>query len=53
MVDFKRFFSAALRQVLARYQAARIEADSHGLRLFNSPPPVKKQLVLLPPPSRT
>jgi hypothetical protein len=47
MDNFKRFFRATLRQVQARYQAARIEADGHGLRLHNSPPPVRRRLVML------
>jgi hypothetical protein len=52
MGQFKAKFRTALQQVLARYTAARIEVDGHGLRLFNSPPPVTKRLVMLPPKSR-
>jgi hypothetical protein len=52
MGQFKAKFRAALRQVLARYQAARIEVDGRGLRLHNSPPPVTKRLVALSPQSR-
>ena len=47
MTDFKRIFRTALRQVQARYMAARIDLDSGGMRLHNSPPPVTKRLVLL------
>lgn len=51
MNNFKPKFRTALRQVLARYQTARVEVDGHGMRLFNSPPPVTKRLVILPPKS--
>jgi hypothetical protein len=51
MIDFRRKFRATLRQVQARYKAARIETDGYGMRLHNSPPPVTKRLVLLPPKS--
>src|SRR5271168_5207651 len=47
MSDFKKKFRAALRQVHARYKTARIEIDSYGMRLLNSPPPVAKRLVSL------
>jgi hypothetical protein len=48
MRDFRRFFGVALRQVHCRYKAAKFEIDGHGMRLFNSPPPVTKRLVQLP-----
>ena len=48
MGHFKSKFRTALVQVLARYKAARIEIDSHGMTLHNSPPPVSKRLVSLP-----
>lgn len=51
MSDFKPVFRVALRQVQARYKAARIEIDGYGMRLHNSPPPVAKRLVMLPPKS--
>lgn len=51
MTHFKPVFRVALRQVLARYKAARIEIDAFGMRLHNSPPPVAKRLALLPPKS--
>lgn len=47
MIDFKRKFLFALRQVQARYKGARIEVDECGIRLHNSPPPVAKRLVQL------
>jgi hypothetical protein len=53
MSNFKGPFRTALQQVLTRYDAARIEVDDHGLRLLNSPPPVTKRLVMLPPKSPT
>jgi len=47
MDNFKHYFRVAVGQVLAFYPAAKIEADGRGLTLFNSPPPVKKRLVLV------
>jgi hypothetical protein len=44
---FKQKFGTALRQVTARYQAARVELDGQGLRLFNSHPPVTKRVVMI------
>jgi Plasmid encoded RepA protein len=49
MSHFKPKFRIALRQVLTRYKAARIDLDSGGMRLHHSPPPVTKRLVMLPP----
>jgi Plasmid encoded RepA protein len=48
---FKPAFRKALRQVQTRYKAARVELDEHGMKLLNSPPPVTKRLVMLPPKS--
>ena len=48
MDHFKAAFRKALRQVVARYLAARIDEDGHGLTLRHSPPPVLKSTVLLP-----
>ena len=48
MNKFKEVFRVALRQVLARYQNARLDADEGGLMLRNSPPPVRRPAVLLP-----
>ena len=44
MNNFKVEFLLALRQVLARYQRARIDVESGGLRLHASLPPVRKLL---------
>src|SRR5487761_1168084 len=51
MDNFKGPFRKALRQVQCRYKAARIDIDGYGMRLHNSPPPVTKRLVMLPPKS--
>ena len=51
MNKFKEVFRVALRQVLARYQNARLDADEGGLMLRNSPPPVRRPAVLLPAPA--
>jgi hypothetical protein len=48
--DFRRVFLVALRQVLARYQAARVELDEKGLIVRNSEPPVARRLMQLPRP---
>jgi hypothetical protein len=53
MSHFKPKFCTALQQVLTRYRAARVEADGHGLRLHNSPPPVPRRLIVLSSRSRT
>jgi hypothetical protein len=42
MVDFKRFFRVALRQVKARYKDAQVELDGCGMKLHHSAPPVKR-----------
>ena len=49
MNHFRAEFRVALRQVLTRYRAARIDLDEHGMTLRNSPPPVARRLVMLPP----
>jgi len=49
MVNFKPKFITALRQVLARYQTARVDVDKGGLRLFNSHPPVAQRVFIVPP----
>jgi len=51
MGHFKSKFRIALQQVLARYQAARIDVDERGLRLHNSSPPVTRRLIALSPQS--
>ena len=48
MKHFKPVFRVALRQVLARYRAARVDLDAYGMRLHNSQPLVTKRLVSLP-----
>lgn len=48
MNHFKAAFRAALSQVLARYQAARVELDDRGMTLRLSPPPVAARMALLP-----
>lgn len=48
MDNYKRVFRVALRQVLTRYKAARIELDGFGMTLHHSAPPVTKRLVSLP-----
>jgi hypothetical protein len=48
MSKFKEVFRVALRQVLARYQDARLDADEYGLTLAHSRPPVRRSAVLLP-----
>lgn len=42
---FREFFNGLLRQVHAAYPDARFEVDGRGMRLFQSPPPVRKRLV--------
>ena len=48
LTNFKPEFRKALRQVHCRYKVAKFELDGYGMRLFNSPPPVTKRLVMLP-----
>jgi hypothetical protein len=45
MRDFKRKFGQALRDVLAVYPQARVEADDRGLTLRHSPPPIRRRLI--------
>ena len=42
---FREFFLAILPQIKAAYPAARFETDGHGMRLWQSAPPVMKRLV--------
>jgi hypothetical protein len=42
---FREFFNGLLRQVHAAYPEARVDVDSRGMRLWQSPPPVRKRLV--------
>jgi hypothetical protein len=41
---FKAVFRVALKQVLQRYQTARVELGEDGMTARNSPPPVTKRL---------
>ena len=47
MNNFKRKFRVAMKHVLLQYAAARVEDDSRGLTLRNSPPPVAKRLFVV------
>jgi Plasmid encoded RepA protein len=51
MNKFKEKFRIALRQVLARYDRARLDLDERGMMLHHSLPPVSKRMVLLSPKS--
>jgi len=44
---FREFFVGLLRQVRSVYPEARLEVDGHGIRLWQSPPPVRKRLVAI------
>lgn len=43
--DFRKEFKRALTQVMQIYRAAKIEPISHGIRLFNSRPPISEKLL--------
>ena len=45
--DFKREFSGALRKAHAVYPDAKIEMVRGGIRLFPSPPPIKRSQVVV------
>lgn len=45
--DFRRVFCQTLDSVCSQYRAARIETDSGGLTLRNSPPPVKGRISIV------
>ncbi|MBV9249227.1 MAG: hypothetical protein JO227_08300, partial [Acetobacteraceae bacterium] len=53
MDNFKAKFRVALRQVLTRYDRARLDLDDRGMMLHHSLPPVTKRQVALPPKSGT
>ncbi len=38
-----------MRQVHAAYPEARVDIDGRGMRLWQSPPPVRKRLVAVVP----
>jgi hypothetical protein len=44
---FRRDFIALLKQVQDVYKEARIEVDGRGITMWQSPPPVKKRLVMV------
>jgi hypothetical protein len=46
--DFRRRFLHTLRQVLATYPDAHVEADGRGLTLYQSRPPVAPRMVDIP-----
>ena len=51
--DFKKKFVPALRKVLTVYPHAKVRQENGGVRFFSSPPPIKKEriVVKLPPQS--
>ncbi len=49
--QFRAFFLKQLAEVKEVYPEARIETDSRGMQLWQSPPPVRKLLVAVSPPS--
>ena len=46
MRNFRQEFKRALLQVLEVYRDAKIEPMAHGIRLFESRPPITQKLVL-------
>jgi Plasmid encoded RepA protein len=44
--DFRKEFKRALGQVLQVYKDAKIEAISHGIRLFESRPPISERILV-------
>lgn len=44
--DFRKEFKRAMAQVLKVYRDARVEPMAHGVRLFNSRPPIAEKLLL-------
>jgi hypothetical protein len=44
--DFRKEFKRALAQVLQVYRDARVEPITHGIRLFNSKPPISETLLI-------
>jgi len=45
--DFRRDFLGLLKQVKAAYPEAMFDADEKGMQLWQSPPPVRKRLIML------
>lgn len=48
--QFRTAFLKVLKLVKLAYPAARVKANREGLLLGNSPPPIQKRLILIPPP---
>lgn len=48
MAQFRRKYLSTLKSVLTQYPGAKLEANSKGILLFNSPPPIAKTVVGLP-----
>lgn len=46
---FRRKFDAILRQVKSAYPVAKFDADTKGMTLWTSPPPLAKRLMAIPP----
>jgi len=44
---FREFFTGLLPQIHGAYPEARFDVDGHGMRLWQSPPPVRKRLVMV------
>jgi Plasmid encoded RepA protein len=44
---FREFFVGLMQQVRSAYPEARLEVDGQGMRLWQSPPPVRKRLVAI------
>ena len=51
--DFKREFVGAIRKAQAVYPDAKIEMVRGGIRLFPSPPPIKRRQVVVALPEQT
>ena len=45
--QFRAFFIRMLRQVHAVYPDAKFELDARGMRLWNSPPPITKRIIVI------
>lgn len=45
--NFKKAFSAALRQVLTVYPHAKVRSETGGIRFYSSPPPIKQKRVVV------
>jgi hypothetical protein len=46
--DFKKKFAPAMRKVLTVYPTANVRQEHGGMRLFPSPPPIRKTQVITP-----